>query len=116
MVDAARDIVHINWDPVADIDWMTYHWGDPVRCVALYAAQTEVQRASVRIEFLEYMRSGLCDELQYCYRWTRSELATLMRAQAPSLSWTVVIMEPIIVHATTTVGSGLFGLLGDAPV
>lgn len=102
----ARDVVHINWDPIADVEWQTYDWGNPAR--------TEARTASVRLDLLGTMEE--CDEPHPLFRWTRSELADLMRVQAPSLSWAVVIKTPIIVHATTAAHDGLFDLLGDAPV
>lgn len=103
--DTARDVVHTNWMAVADVEWQTYDWGDPLRCVASYAAQTVAQRASIRPELL-----------QHNYRWSRSELANLLRAYAPSLGWAVVFRDHIVVHATNTADRGLFGLQGDAPV
>lgn len=115
-LDSARDVVHINWDPVADIEWQTYDWGDPVRCVMSYAAQTTTRRASIRLGLLRAMKSRV--EPHDHYRWTRSELADLMRtAHNPSLTWSVVVRPPIVVHATGGTETGdLFGLLGDAPV
>lgn len=116
-LDTARDAIHINWDPTADIEWQTYDWGDPVRCVMSYAAQTRARRASIRLGLLRAMKSR--DTSHDHYRWTRSELADLMRSEsrAQLLSWSVVVRPPIVVHAAGTADYGsLFGLLGDAPV
>lgn len=114
-LDSARDVVHINWDPLADIEWQTYDMGDPVRCVMSYAARTTARRASIRLGLLQAMKSR--DKPHDHYRWTRSELADVMRAQAPGLTWSVVVRSPIVVHAAVTSDyGGLFGLLGDAPV
>ncbi|KAG8163654.1 hypothetical protein KVR01_006951 [Diaporthe batatas] len=114
-LDSARDVVHINWDPVADIEWQTYDWGDPVRCVMSYAEQTTMRRASIRLGLLRAMKSRV--EPHDHYRWTRQQLADLMRTHSSSLDWSVVVRSPIVVHATgTTDTGGLFGLLGDAPV
>lgn len=114
-LDSARDVVHINWDPVADIEWQTYDWGDPVRCVMSYAAQTTMRRASIRLGLLRAMKSRV--EPHDHYRWTRQQLADLMRTHSPSLTWSVVVRPPIVVHATRTADTGgLFGALGDAPV
>ncbi|KAK7698774.1 hypothetical protein SLS64_012255 [Diaporthe eres] len=116
-LDTARDVIHINWDPAADIEWQTYDWGDPVRCVMSYAARTEALTASIRLGLLHVMKDR--DEPDHHLRWTTSELADLMRSEsrAQFLSWSVVVRPPIVVHAARAADSGsLFGLLGDAPV
>lgn len=114
-LDPERDIIHINWDPMADIDWMSYDWGDPIRCLMSFAARTTARMASFRLGLLRAMKSQ--DVPHRHYRWTRSELADLIRAQNPPLRWSVVMRPPFLVHADDVAHTdGLFGLLGDAPV
>jgi hypothetical protein len=103
--DKARDVVHINWMGVDHTEYQVYDGVDPLHCVASYAAQTEARRASIRLHLLEHN-----------FRWTDPELADIMRAHGPSSGWTVLMRDPIVVHGTDAATSGLFGLLGDAPV
>lgn len=118
-LDRARDVLHINWDHMADIEWMSYDWGDPVRCVLSHAARcTPVNhqhppgvppspspspsaspaRVSITLRLLQDLqRQDGADKPPYEHRrWTRAEMADLMRMRP---SWMVVILPPIIVHA-----------------
>lgn len=113
-LDLARDSVHLNWDADADIEWETYNWGDPVRCLLWHAARTKSRQASIvfgHLQAFQHRRNP--DEPHSQYRWTRSQLADLMRTKQ---RWTVVILPPIIVHTNAETAAGLFGLLADARV
>jgi hypothetical protein len=121
-LDTARDVVHLNWDPTADIEWQSYDWGDPVRCVMAYTAHTSnnkpqqhVSAPSIMLGLLQsFQHRRNPDEPHRHYRWTRSELAQLMRSRA---SWKVVVLPPVVVHAGAGAATScLFGLLDDAPV
>ncbi|KAL4748495.1 hypothetical protein BDW72DRAFT_205548 [Aspergillus terricola var. indicus] len=45
------------------------------------------------------------------FRWTRSELADLMRTWP---CWRVVVLPPMIIHTDVETAAGFFGLLSDA--
>ncbi|KAL3492457.1 hypothetical protein BJX62DRAFT_250648 [Aspergillus germanicus] len=109
-----RDSIHLNWEPWVDIDWETYDWGDPVRCVMWYAARTQSDQASIVMGLLQVFAGQRDPDRRHHHdRWSRSELAELMRKRT---SWSVVILPPIVVHARPRATGGLFGLLADAPV
>ncbi|KAL1874872.1 hypothetical protein Daus18300_003413 [Diaporthe australafricana] len=113
-LDTARDSIFINWDPICDIDWQTYDWGDPVRCLMWHAAHTRSRKLSITLGLLQvFQHRRNPDQPHDNYRWTRSELADLIRTRP---SWTVVILPPVIVHADAETAAGLFGLLADARV
>ncbi|KAI3391328.1 hypothetical protein diail_7519 [Diaporthe ilicicola] len=95
-LDTARGSIFLNWDPTYDIEWQSYDWGDPVRCLMCAS---------------KHRRNP--DQPHDHYRWTRPELADLVRTRS---SWTVVILPPVVVHAAAETGAGLFGLLTDARV
>ncbi|KAL4804668.1 hypothetical protein BDV18DRAFT_26726 [Aspergillus unguis] len=108
-LDTARDTVHLNWCVGADFEHKTFTWGDPLRCLMWYAARTASQEASIILAVLADTRI----ERNCRHRWTRAELADLMRMKS---SWTVVALDPIVVHSRPEKAGGLFGLLADAPV
>lgn len=113
-IDAERDVaVHLNWNSWADIEWQTYDRGDPVRCMMAYA-RIGRRQASIMLDLLRCLYS-VPEERHPHDRWTRSEVAKLMRKRR---SWTVVILPPVAVHddAGAVAATGLFGLLNDAPV
>lgn len=113
-LDTARDIVHLNWEPWVDIEWQTYDKGDPVRCLMWYTALTRCREPSIVIGVLQTFQSlDNPDQAHDHYRWTRAELADLMRTRP---NWTVVVLPPIVIHANAETGAGLFGLLTDARV
>ncbi|KAF9883331.1 hypothetical protein FE257_003749 [Aspergillus nanangensis] len=113
-LDTLRDSVHLNWKPFVDIEWGHYDMGDPVRSLLAHAVHTKSQQASLMLGFLQSMQSRQNpDEPHDHYRWTRSELADLMRTKD---SWTVVVLEPVIVHTDVVTACELFGVLGDARV
>lgn len=113
-LDTVHDSIHLNWEPFADIEWQSYDWGDPVRCLMWYAARTRSRQASIMLGFLQtFQHRENADQPHEHHRWTRSELADLMRTQT---SWTVIILPPVIVHTDTKTAAGLFGLLTDARV
>ncbi|KAL3429762.1 hypothetical protein BDV09DRAFT_179783 [Aspergillus tetrazonus] len=113
-LDTARDIVHLNWEPWVDIDWQTYDMGDPVRCLMWYAALTRSRELSIMMGLLQtFQCRNNPDEPHPHYRWTRAELADLMRTRP---KWIVVVMPPVVIHADAETGAGLFGLLTDARV
>jgi hypothetical protein len=113
-LDIARDIVHLNWEPWVDIEWQTYDQGDPVRCLMCYAALTRSRKPSIMLGLLQTFQSrGDPDQPHRHYRWTRAELADLMRTIP---SWMVVALPPVVIHADTETGAGFFGLLADARV
>ncbi|KAL4735944.1 hypothetical protein BDV11DRAFT_211602 [Aspergillus similis] len=113
-LDTARDSVHLNWTPFVDIEWQSYDWGDPVRCLMYLAAQTRSRQASIMLDSLVlFQHRSDPDELHWHYRWTRTALAELMRSRQ---SWTVVILPPVIIHANVETTAGLFGLLADVRV
>ncbi|KAJ0107172.1 hypothetical protein J7T55_014702 [Diaporthe amygdali] len=111
-LDTTRDFVHTNWDPFYDIEWQSYDWGDPVRCLMWYAARTESRQLSFTLGLLQCFQHHPNQPHDH-YRWTRSELADLLRTNP---SWTVIILPPVIVHADAETAAGLFGLLADARV
>ncbi|KAL4812586.1 hypothetical protein BDW67DRAFT_193582 [Aspergillus spinulosporus] len=113
-LDTARDVVHLNWEPWVDIDWQTYDMGDPVRCLLWYAALTRCREPSIMIGLLQTFRSrDNPDQPHPHYRWTRAELADLMRTRP---NWIVIVLPPVVIHADAETGAGLFGLLTDARV
>ncbi|KAL2842263.1 hypothetical protein BJX68DRAFT_244855 [Aspergillus pseudodeflectus] len=113
-LDTARDIVHLNWEPWVDIDWGTYEMGDPVRCLMWYAALTRCREHSIMIGLLQTFQGRKNpDQPDPQYRWTRAELADLMRTRP---NWSVVVLPPVVIHANAKTGAGLFGLLTDARV
>ncbi|KAL3477788.1 hypothetical protein BJX99DRAFT_225731 [Aspergillus californicus] len=112
--DETRDAVHTNWHPWGDIEWETYDWGDPIRCVMWYAARSRSRQASILMSVLQAFHSiGDHPRNPDHFRWTRSGLAELMRTWP---SWTVVIVPPVVIHADPETAAGLFGLLADARV
>ena len=113
-LDKVRDPVHLNWEPFVDIEWQSYEWGDPVRCLMAIAARTRSGRASIMLGLLQvFQLRERPEESHPHYRWTRSGLADLMRTRE---SWDVVILEPVIIHADAEAAAGPFGLLADARV
>ncbi|KAL4819206.1 hypothetical protein BDW67DRAFT_194156 [Aspergillus spinulosporus] len=107
-----RDAVHVNWEPWADIEWETYDWGDPIRCIMWYAARTRLQQASIMIKVLQVFKNlGDNPTNPHHFRWTRSELADLMRTWP---CWRVVVLPPMIIHTDVETAAGFFGLLSDA--
>ncbi|RHZ45753.1 2EXR domain-containing protein [Aspergillus thermomutatus] len=114
-LDTARDAVHLNWEPSVDIEWQSYDWGDPVRCLMWYAARTRSRQASIMLGLLQdFQHRENPDQPHEHYRWTRRELADLMRTK--TTSWMVVILPPVVIHADVETSAGLFGLLADARV
>jgi hypothetical protein len=113
-LDPARDAVHLNWEPVADIDWQTYDLGDPVRYLLQMAALTKSGRASFIFEHLmDFSWRIDPDQPHWRQRWTRPEMVDMLRERG---TWTVVVLLPIVIHADVATAAGLFGLLGDARV
>ncbi|RLL96201.1 hypothetical protein CFD26_101818 [Aspergillus turcosus] len=113
-LDTARDSVHLNWEPAVDIEWQSYDWGDPVRCLMWYAARTRCRQASIMLGLLQdFQQRDDSNQPHEHDRWTKSELADLMRTKP---CWTVVILAPVVVHADPEATAGLFGLLADARV
>ncbi|OJJ06597.1 hypothetical protein ASPVEDRAFT_45954 [Aspergillus versicolor CBS 583.65] len=113
-LDIVHDSVHLNWEPWVDIDWQSYDWGDPVRCLIATAARTRSGRASIMLSLLQvFQHRERPEESDPQFRWTRCGLAGLMRTRE---SWDVVILEPVIIHAAVEAAAGPFGLLADARV
>ncbi|KAL2872400.1 2EXR domain-containing protein [Aspergillus lucknowensis] len=113
-LDKKRDAVHVNWEPWADIERETYDWGDPIRCIMWYAARTRRQQASIMIAVLQVFQNlGDNPTNPHHFRWTRSELADLMRTWP---CWRVVVLPPVIIHTDVETAAGFFGLLSDARV
>ncbi|KAI9371714.1 hypothetical protein BJX61DRAFT_12343 [Aspergillus egyptiacus] len=113
-LDRARSIVHLNWEPFVDIELGHYGLGDPVRCLMWYAALTSSGEPSIMNGLLQTFQSRRDpDQPHPHYRWTRTELAELMRTRP---CWRVVILPPVVIHADVETAAGLFGLLGDARV
>ncbi|KAL4762038.1 2EXR domain-containing protein, partial [Aspergillus foveolatus] len=111
-LDKKRDAVHVNWEPWADIEWETYDWGDPIRCIMWHAARTKPQQASIMISLLKVFQNlGDNPTNPHHFRWTRSELADLMRTWP---CWRVVVLPPMIIHTNVETAAGFFGLLSDA--
>ncbi|KAL3437769.1 hypothetical protein BDV09DRAFT_183290 [Aspergillus tetrazonus] len=111
-LDKKRDAVHVNWEPWADIEWETYDWGDPIRCIMWYAARTKLQQASIMIGVLQVFQNlGDNPTNPRHFRWTRSELADLMRTWP---CWKVVVLPPMFIHTDVETAAGFFGLLSDA--
>jgi hypothetical protein len=111
---AYTDSIHLGWEPNNEIGYFDSS-GDPLCFLMWMAAQTKKQH-SVRCS----IRLPLLFSFQYYpdmpgEKWTNAELAAVLR-QRPE--WTVIIVDPVVVHAsaTTAAGWGLFGLLGDARV
>ncbi|OTB01259.1 hypothetical protein M426DRAFT_323649 [Hypoxylon sp. CI-4A] len=101
--DAARDIVHMNYENAFKLDYRP-NASNPLRYVAKLAAQTTSNQASFNLGFLLRPTSIF------------SQFTSLLRLRA---SWLVVVyvvvvhMDPEVAVAKAT---GLFGLLCDAPV
>lgn len=113
-LDPARDSIHLNWEPAADIEWQSYDWGDPVRSLLELAALTQCGRVSFMMEHLVHFQDRTDpDQPDERYRWTRSEMVDILLTRP---TWTVVVLFPVIIHADVTTAAGLFGLLGDARV
>lgn len=119
-LDTARDVVHLNWCPEEDDEWDTYSWGNPLRCLAWWADRTRSRVPSFSLAMLQshQIRSNLepgfnPDEPNTGFRWTRPELARLIRTRQ---EWMVTVAPPVVVHADAKDAAGLFGPLGDAPV
>ncbi|KAJ5666883.1 hypothetical protein N7462_011292 [Penicillium macrosclerotiorum] len=114
-LDTARDIVHLNWDLFVDIEMTSYSWGDPIRCLIWSAERTRSTQASMMLGVLQVFQGrDNPDEPHRHYRWTRSELTDLIRSKP--VSWKVIVLPPVIIHADVETSAGLFGLLADARV
>lgn len=113
-LDPARDAVHLNWEPLADIEWQSFDWGDPARYLIELASFTRSGRASIMLGLLQdFQLRKNPEEPHEHYRWTRSELASILCTRS---AWTVVILPPVVIHSNTAMAAGPFGLLGDARV
>lgn len=112
-LDTARDEVHLHWNPSSDIDWQHYELGDPIRAVMWYAARTRSRRPSIMLDLLKSFQFRRRNEDWHLDRWNRSELADLMRTLP---SWTVVVLDPTVIHVDAEAAAGLFGPLADARV
>jgi hypothetical protein len=102
--------VHLNWTLAGNAEFACF--GDPIRYLKWIASHTRMKAVSITLDLLT--------EAQYnadssSSPWTLSELVIEMRQQ---LVWTVVVLEPVFIHAAAQIAahSGLFGLLRDAPV
>ncbi|KAH9903613.1 hypothetical protein F4778DRAFT_91597 [Xylariomycetidae sp. FL2044] len=104
--DPERSSIHLNWQPLADIKYQTYNWGDPARCVLWHAARTRSRRPSIVLAMLREFRL-------HEPRWSLKELAGILRNVE---DLTIVLTLPVVVHAGPKQAAGFFGLLSDAPV
>ncbi len=107
--DHARDIIHRNWEPLDDIEYISY--GDPLNHLLWITAQTKLNTASIMDAVIFQSRSspnggGIA-------KWSWAQLANMLRRRS---GWLLVIGEPVIIHASIKNAGGLFGLLGDACV
>lgn len=93
------DSVHLNWTPAYDADFPNE--GSPLQSLVQYAAGAS-RGGSLSLGYFESFRASV-----------KELMDSLM--QLPS--W-MVVMRVIVIHADFATGasSGLFGLLGDAPV
>lgn len=111
--DPTRDAIHLNWTPLSDIEWGFYELGDPVRSLLALAGR-RARQASFTLGMLQIFQNSRNASARHpYYRWTTTELADLLRGRD---EWTVVVLRPYVVHATSQEAARLFGLLSDAPV
>jgi hypothetical protein len=72
-LDTARDSVHLNWEPYVDIEWQSYDWGDPVRCLMWHTARTRSRKASIMLGLLQvFQHRDSPDQPHEHYMWTGS--------------------------------------------
>lgn len=97
--DRTRDVMHLNWEPVYQLDYFSDT--SPLQSLAWDASQA-VGGGSLSINFFQYTTFRIPELIDFV-------------KQMPS--W-MVVMRVIVIHAdfATAAGTGLFGLLGDAPV
>ncbi|KAK3933791.1 hypothetical protein QBC46DRAFT_401269 [Diplogelasinospora grovesii] len=113
-VDSHRtQFVHLNWAPAQDIDADWPADGDPLRYAMWVADQMPGSEISLDASLLEDVQYNSIHSEKH--PWTREELQDLMRRRK---SFTVVVQEPIFIHGDfhRVAQTGLWGLLGDAPV
>ena len=104
--------VHLNWAPEQDAEALWEADGDPLLYAVWVADQMPESEISIDASLLEDVQLGPYNER---HPWTREELGDLLRRRK---SCTVMVQEPVFVHGDfhRVAQSGLFGLLGDAPV
>ncbi|CRG91180.1 hypothetical protein PISL3812_08228 [Talaromyces islandicus] len=97
--DHTRDLIHLNWHPSYEADFVGK--GSPLKSLAWDASQA----AGGGSLFIEYFQT---------LHMPRAELSDILN-QLPT--W-MVVMRVIVVHTEASIGAstGLFGLLGDSRV
>lgn len=112
--DPSRDSIHLNWEPSSDIDWYPYNYAHPIHYLLAQVAGSRPRRASIMLGMLLTPEFRQCpEEPDPECRWTKTEFADLMRIRE---IWTVVILDPVMIHADLASVGNQFGLLGDARV
>ncbi|KAI1141766.1 hypothetical protein F5Y05DRAFT_272393 [Hypoxylon sp. FL0543] len=101
-LDTARDVIHLHYDESWDLDYAKPTSGNPMRYAVWVASRTKSNQVSVNLMLL--LRPGSL--------W--GDIIGLLRLRS---SWLVVVYV-VVVHMDLEVAlaTGLFGLLGDAPV
>lgn len=91
--------IHLNWTPEYDADFPNE--GSPIQSLVQYAARA-TRGGSLSLGYFQSFRASAKD---------------LMDSLMQLPSW-MIVMRVIVIHTDFTTGasSGLFGLLGDAPV
>jgi hypothetical protein len=116
-LDTDRDSVHLNYNlahPYKSDDEHAEMLGSLMR----HAALTKQGQASVMLDVLHTLCTPRSPQYNSGGQITspspdRSALANVLRTRE---SWTVVIVQPIIIYADVKTAAGLFGHLADAPV
>ncbi|OIW26888.1 hypothetical protein CONLIGDRAFT_707442 [Coniochaeta ligniaria NRRL 30616] len=112
-VDRHRaQVVHLNWAPTQDVDADWPAQGDPLRYAMWVADQMPETEISIDASLLEEFQYRPNSEM---HPWTREEFGDLVRRRN---AFTVVVLDPLFIHGDfhKAARTGLFGLLGDAPV
>lgn len=119
-LDRVRDSVHLNWAPSCEAQYSSH--GNPLRCLA-WGAGRVARGGSLMVDYFvdmfpprgQFPPAGGVSTAPNHSRNPEASRAMDVLGQLPS--W-MVVMRVLIVHADfgTAAATGLFGLLGDAPV
>ncbi|KAJ5248885.1 hypothetical protein N7468_000336 [Penicillium chermesinum] len=99
--DPSRDVIHLNWTPIYEVEFFGCYTGEPLALLAWYAARFDLRP------------SFMCASIGKFEHLNPDQISALK--QRPN--W-LVVMRTIIVHCDykSARESGLFGLLGDARI
>ncbi|EEP79266.1 predicted protein [Uncinocarpus reesii 1704] len=129
-VQPRRDVLHLNWTRLRYIVWGNAD--DPASPIAMYLWRAEdlgmqpsvvaeiIRPFSLKALFDHPDGADACDNPWFLYHRSRNQEVSDIAycAESPSFSRLDVTMSAVSLHITrkTALRSGLFGLLGDAPV